>query len=181
MIWDVQIGSIIDQCTGAAAKKVIAKHWIDIITGNVNSYARVLNGPHQLDKIQTYNELAATMAVLKKEKEQQQEEQCEEMKHEEKVKAAQRAKKEWDAIARAAELGPICQAHVDKGIDHVLSLKLPEKDILLYNFGLATVDISNVSKLVYKLTLVDTATVLSGLMVSKNHGAEDGDGAVAAM
>ncbi len=45
-IQDVQTGSIIDQCTGAAAKKVIAKHRIDIVTGNINSYARVLNGPH---------------------------------------------------------------------------------------------------------------------------------------
>ena len=98
------------------------------------------------------------------------------------MKAAGRAEKERDAIARVAELGPVCQAHVDKGIDHVLSLKLPErKDILRYHFGLATVNVNNVSKSVYKLTLADTATVLSGLMVSKNGGAEDGDGAVAAM
>ena len=122
------------------------------------------------------------MAVLKKEKEQQQKKQCKRKKHEEKVKAAWRAEKEIDAIARVAELGPICQAHVDKGIDHVLSLKLPErKDILCYHFGLATVDINNVSKSVYNLTSADMATVLSGLMVSKNGGAEDDDGAVAAM
>ncbi len=94
------------------------------------------------------------------------------------MKAERRAEKERDAIVRVVELGPICQAHVDKGIDHVLSLKLQErKDILHYHFGLATVDINNVSKSVYK----DTATVLSVLMVSKNGGAEDGDGAVAAM
>ena len=98
------------------------------------------------------------------------------------MKAARRAEKERDAITRAAELGPICQAHVDKGIDHVLSLKFPErKDILNYHFGLATVDINNVSKPVYKLTFADIATVLSGLTVSKNGGAEDGDGAVAAI
>ncbi len=98
------------------------------------------------------------------------------------MKAAQRAEKERDAIVRVVELGPICQAHVDKGIDHMLSLKLSErKDVLRYHFGLATVDINNVSKSVYKLTLMDTATVLTGLMVSKNGGAEDGNGAIAAM
>ena len=31
-------------------------------TGNVCSYARVLNGPQQVEKIKTFNELAATMA-----------------------------------------------------------------------------------------------------------------------
>ena len=83
---------------------------------------------------------------------------------------------------KAAKAVVLQHLDVDKGIDHVLSLKLPErKDILCYHFGLATVDINNVSKSVYKLTLADTATVLSGLMVSKNGGAEDGDGAVAAI
>jgi hypothetical protein len=76
-IRDVQVGSIIEQCTGQSAKKVIAKRRIDIVTGNINSYARVLNGPHQLEKIKTYNELAATMAVLKEERTKMQDEQRE--------------------------------------------------------------------------------------------------------
>jgi hypothetical protein len=79
-IRDVQVGSIIEQCTGQSAKKVIAKRRIDIVTGNINSYARVLNGPHQLEKIKTYNELAATMAVLKEERTKMQEEQREKKK-----------------------------------------------------------------------------------------------------
>ena len=115
-----------------------------------------MNGPHQLDEIHTYNELAATMAVLKKEKEQQQVEQCERKKNEEKVKVAQRAEKERDVIARAAELDLYAKLMWIRKIDHVLILKFPERtDILHYHFGLATVDINNVSKSVYKLTLAD--------------------------
>ena len=47
---DVQLGAILDQCIGQKAKKIIAKRRIDIVTGNVNSYARMLNGPTQLEK-----------------------------------------------------------------------------------------------------------------------------------
>ena len=47
----VQIGAILDQCVGESSKKVIAKRRIDMVSGNVSSYARVLNGPHQLEKI----------------------------------------------------------------------------------------------------------------------------------
>ena len=179
---DVQIGAIIDQCTGEAAKKVIAKRRIDIVTGNINSYARVLNGPHQLDKIQTYNELAATMAVLKQEREQQQEQQREKKRQEEQAKAARRAVKEMEADAKARELEPVCRVHVNKGIEHVLSLKVRErKDILRYHFRLATVDIDDVSKSVYKLTSAEANIALKRLMPAlpqlppNDEGNIDGD------
>jgi hypothetical protein len=32
------------------------------MTGNVNSYALILNGPSQLDSIKTYNDLAASLS-----------------------------------------------------------------------------------------------------------------------
>ena len=48
---DVQLGVIIDQCSGASAKKVIAKRRIDFVTGNINRYARISNDPAQLEKI----------------------------------------------------------------------------------------------------------------------------------
>ena len=37
-------------------------------SGNVNIYARILNGAAQLDKIKSYNQLAAWMALLQQEK-----------------------------------------------------------------------------------------------------------------
>ncbi len=48
---DVQVGAIIGQIFGDDAKTRISKRHIDIMTGNVNSYARILNGPSQLDSI----------------------------------------------------------------------------------------------------------------------------------
>ena len=67
---DIQIGAIIDQCSGKAAKKVIAKRLVDFVTGNINSYARILNGPAQLEKIKTYNQLAASIAELQRDREE---------------------------------------------------------------------------------------------------------------
>ena len=67
---DVQIGAIIDQCSGKAAKKMIAKRRVDFVTGNINSYARILNGPAQLEKIKTYNQLAASIAELQRDREE---------------------------------------------------------------------------------------------------------------
>ena len=59
---------------------------------------RVLNGQQQLDKICTYNDLAATMAVLKKEKEQMREERNTKKKLEEE-KATRKAEKEREAVS----------------------------------------------------------------------------------
>jgi hypothetical protein len=57
---DVQVGAIIGQIFGDNSKTRIAKRRIDIMTGNVTSYAQILNGPSQLDRIKTYNDLAAS-------------------------------------------------------------------------------------------------------------------------
>ena len=65
---DVQMAAIIDQCTGRKATKLIAKHRIEFIKGNVNSYARILNGPQQPEKIKTFNDLSASIPAFQKEK-----------------------------------------------------------------------------------------------------------------
>ena len=59
---DIQIGAVIAQIFGDKAKTKIAKRRIDFMTGNVNSDARILNGPEQLDSISTYNNLAASLS-----------------------------------------------------------------------------------------------------------------------
>jgi hypothetical protein len=59
-VHDIQIGAVIDQIFGDKAKTKIVKHRIDFMTGNVNSYLRILNGPAQLDSNSTYNNLAAS-------------------------------------------------------------------------------------------------------------------------
>ena len=52
---------------------MLAKQRIDMITGNVNSYARILNGPVQLDKIKTFNGVAASIADIRKERDEKNE------------------------------------------------------------------------------------------------------------
>ena len=52
------------------AVKKIAKRCICFISNNVNSYARILNGPQQLQQIGEFNELAANIAALLLEKEE---------------------------------------------------------------------------------------------------------------
>ena len=59
---NIQIGAVIAQIFGDKAKTKIAKRRIDFMTGNVNNYARILNGPAQLDSISTYNNLAASLS-----------------------------------------------------------------------------------------------------------------------
>ena len=66
--FDVHLAAIIDQCIGKKSKKRIARRRIDFISGNVNSYARILNGPVQLDKIRTYNDLTASLSEYQREK-----------------------------------------------------------------------------------------------------------------
>ena len=58
---DVQLATFIDQCIGKKSKKRIARRRIDSISGNVNSYARILNVPVYPDKIRTYNDLTALL------------------------------------------------------------------------------------------------------------------------
>ena len=60
----VQMGVILDQCVGKKAERKIARRRLDIVQGNVNSYARILNGAAQLDNIRTFTQLAASMSTF---------------------------------------------------------------------------------------------------------------------
>ena len=68
---DVQIGAVMEACSGAKAKKRIAKRRTDVVTGNINSYARVCNGPDQLKQLQQYNKLIASLSALNTEDQEQ--------------------------------------------------------------------------------------------------------------
>ena len=128
---DVQLGAIIDQCVGQKAKKRIARRRIDIVTGNVNSYARILNGPTQLEKLKTYNQLAASMAEIQKEKDEKNEASRAEKKIAAVEKAAKKLQKEQKAREEHVRLFPICSQHVALGLDHVLKLTVPQKVAIL--------------------------------------------------
>ena len=59
--------AIIDQCTGRKVKKVIVKRRVDFVAGHINSYTCMLNGQKDIEKIKTYNQLASSIAELRKE------------------------------------------------------------------------------------------------------------------
>ncbi len=67
---DIQMAAIMEQCSGIMAVKKKAQHCICYITNNVNSYAPILNGPKQLEQVGQFNELAASIATLRQEKEE---------------------------------------------------------------------------------------------------------------
>ena len=52
---------------------MIAKRRVDFVTGNINRYARILNGPVQLENIKTFNQLAASIAELQQDMDEKKE------------------------------------------------------------------------------------------------------------
>ena len=68
---DVKMGAILDQCVSKKAERKISKWRLDMVQGNVNRYDSIMNGAVQLEKVQTYTQLAASMATLNEEREEQ--------------------------------------------------------------------------------------------------------------
>jgi hypothetical protein len=122
---DIQMTAIINQCMGNKGTKKVSKCCIDFIEGNVNSYARILNGPQQLEQIQTYNNISASITVLQMEKDDLEAKAKEEKKRSDAKKAARKAVMNQKMQDEQVELGPGCKCKDDteKGLIHVLSLK----------------------------------------------------------
>lgn len=164
---DIQIGAILDQCAGEKATKSIAKRRVEMISGNINSYARILNGPSQLKDIQTYNQLAASMAVVRRERDKKNDAAKEKKKMDEAEKALKKAEKEQKALEEKQRLGPVCKEHVEKGLSHVLDLRVDaRKEILRIHFGLASFSIDGVEVPIYKLNKAGSEKALRSLMAS---------------
>ena len=66
---DVHMSAIIDQCIDTKVTRKVARRRLDMVQGNVNSYARILNGEAQLENVKTFTQLAASMASFQAEKE----------------------------------------------------------------------------------------------------------------
>jgi hypothetical protein len=105
------VGAIIGQIFGDNAKTRIAKRRIDIMTGNVNSYAQILNGPSQLDSIKTYNDLAASLSEYNNEVKSQKASVQAEKKKADAEKAANKVKRDQQAKEQQQLLLPICEEH----------------------------------------------------------------------
>ena len=143
-VGDIQIGAVIAQIFGDKAKTKIAKRCIDFMTGNVNSSARILNGPAQLDSISTYNNLAASLSDYHNEMQVQKAIVAVEKQKDDVDKAAKKALKDKELEELHLLKLPICTQHVSEGLAHCLSLNLdPMKEILKHVFKITE---SNVRK-----------------------------------
>ena len=124
-----------------------------------------MNGPTQLHKIKSYNEVAASIVLIRKERDERREVAKAKKKQDEIDKAIKKAKKETKDAEEFERLAPVCRAHVEEGIEHVLSLKNKErKDILRVHFGITSAFFNGAEKTLYKLLLVETEIELRRLM-----------------
>ena len=133
---DVQIDVIIDQCIGKKSKKRISRRRIDFVSGNVNSYACILNGPAQLDKIRTYNDLTASLSEYQREKEHLNEKARVHKKKTDEDRDARKLEKDRKAREEHVQPLPLGQGQIEKGIENLLPLTLDAKrDILKHVFN----------------------------------------------
>eukprot|EP00545_Synedropsis_sp_CCMP1620_P010130 CAMPEP_0119007260 /NCGR_PEP_ID=MMETSP1176-20130426/2895_1 /TAXON_ID=265551 /ORGANISM="Synedropsis recta cf, Strain CCMP1620" /LENGTH=181 /DNA_ID=CAMNT_0006959375 /DNA_START=73 /DNA_END=618 /DNA_ORIENTATION=- len=132
---DLITGRLIQETMGEDAKKKISARRLDFISGNVASYANVLNSATQLEAVKYHLLLKAAIAgvnatndmdIIRKAEEKQ------------KAEAEKAARKETEACAfqqRRIKLLPELQGQVAKGQAHVLKLTNPQlRDVLIYFF-----------------------------------------------
>jgi len=163
---DVQIGAIIGQIFGEQAKTRIAKRRIDFMTGNVNSYARILNGASELESIKTYNDLAVSLAEYNNEATAQKAIAQAEKKKATTEKAANKERREQQAEEQRRLIMPICEEHVAQGLEHCLSLSLGSmKEVLKYVFNISEANMRK-ARAIELITVALTNPLLSDIMAS---------------
>ena len=168
---DVLIGEILDQSSGVKATKKLVKRRIEFVNGNVNSYARVLNGQAQMDAIKTYNDLTASLATYNAEKHRRDEKKKEEKKKKDEEKEAKkRLQKEKEAKEHEMIL-PGCTEDVeDRGKVWVLGCSVKRKKEILKHYF-------HHDKPLYKLNLADTNELIEQYFAAL-PGADSNEGTV---
>lgn len=101
---DVVVSDLIDQAQGERAKKKEGKRKRDIVTGNINSYSRILNTEESLEKFQDYNNLSAGLGMINAEKDAKAKEAAAKKIEEAKEKLLKKAGKESEEIRKRDEL-----------------------------------------------------------------------------
>jgi len=119
-----------------------------------------------LDKIKSYNQVAASIALIMKERDERSDVAKAKKKQDEIDKAKKKAKKERRDAEEFERLAPVYRAHVEKGIEHVLSLikNKERKDILRVHFGITSAFFNGAENTLYKLLLVEKEIEIRRLM-----------------
>ncbi len=67
---DVQLSDIIDLSMGEQAKKKEARRKQDFLSGNINIYSQIMNNEENMELVNNYNGLAASLAMMNAEKDE---------------------------------------------------------------------------------------------------------------
>jgi hypothetical protein len=137
--YDVVMGTIMEDAVGERAKKKIAKRRVDMITGNIHSYARSMNNPDQLEDIKEYATLSSILAELAADKDETRKRLAQEKEKQQQERAAKKAAQAEKDKKKAEELLPGIEQDIEKGLEHVLKLSVSKKkDILKYKYGVTS-------------------------------------------
>lgn len=118
------VGSILDDSVGQNARKKIAKRRIGMmISGNIASYSWSLNNPDALADITETNELASCLAQISAARDLNKDAAKEKKAAEERERDQKKANNLLAFENKKAELHDELVAEVNKGIDHLHSLK----------------------------------------------------------
>jgi len=142
---DVQLSDIIDQSQGERAKKKEAKRKQDFISGNINSYSRIMNGEESMELVNDYNGLAASLAMMNAEKDEKKQKAAAEKKKTEEENEKKKAAAEAKENEMAAELRPGFERELGES-DAAKILKLSDMRLRLYIRFFFRVKVVNLAK-----------------------------------
>jgi hypothetical protein len=144
---DVLLGSLMLETSGIRATKKMAKRRLDISTGLVQSYCRVLNGPENVKKMQEHCQLASSLAAVQAEKDADKAESQAKKNAEGDKRAANKAAAEQKQQEENDKLMPGLKEDVAKGLAHVMTLhKTRLSNLLRYFFEDKTKSLTQMKK-----------------------------------
>jgi hypothetical protein len=142
-IRDVLFSTMESDAYGEKAQKKRARRRQDFIDGNAKSYARWLNSPERMEALSDYNQMMASMALVRKDNDDKRREAQERKakKAEDKQKQEEAAKEAFER--KKAELLPKIKDDLSKGAEHIGTLKGARlKEILRYCFSVKSVEVN---------------------------------------
>lgn len=146
-IGDLMLSKMEEDTIGAKAKKKIARRRHDFIDGSAKSYAKILNCPTRMRRLEDYNKMQACLAEVlagrEEEKKQRKLEKEQEKANKEKKKAEKAAALEAE---RKEKIDGIVE-DIQKGQNHFQTLKMNRlKEILRLYFYVRPVDMYRLNK-----------------------------------
>jgi hypothetical protein len=145
---EVLLSDVIEQAQGERAKKKEARRKQDFITGNINSYSRILNDAGSMEMMQDYNGLAASLAMMNSEKDEIKAKSAAKKAEEAAESARKKAETEAKENSKVAELLPGFQKVLDE-LDAYKILGLADKrkrDYIHYFFRIKVVNLTKLKK-----------------------------------